>query len=116
MVCGSRRVAFVLGCQMIALITRMRLRSWFAGSPVRPETSTPLCRAMTAGPAVSASRFPIALFLLGIALRLPGLLFNGMADVYQILLEWGAAVHHLGLVDAFGINYGILSVRSLRRG
>ncbi len=64
---------------------------------------------MNAGPALSASRFPIALFLLGIALRLPGLLFNGMADVYQILLEWGAAVHHLGLVDAFGINYGILS-------
>jgi hypothetical protein len=64
---------------------------------------------MNAGPAISASRFPIALFLLGIALRLPGLLFNGMADVYQILLEWGAAVHHLGLVDAFGINYGILS-------
>ena len=39
MVCGSRRVAFVLGCQMIALITRMRLRSWFAGSPVRPGAS-----------------------------------------------------------------------------
>lgn len=64
---------------------------------------------MTAGPAPSASRFPIALFLLGAAVRLPGLLFNGMADLYQILLEWGAAVHHLGLVDAFGINYGILS-------
>ena len=64
---------------------------------------------MTAGPAFSASRFPIALFLFGVALRLPGLLFNGMADVYQILLEWGAAVHHLGLVEAFGVNYGILS-------
>ena len=64
---------------------------------------------MIAGPAVSASRFPIALFLLGVALRLPGLLFSGMADVYQILLEWGAAVHHVGLVEAFGINYGILS-------
>ena len=64
---------------------------------------------MTAGPAFSASRFPIGLFLLGIALRLPGLLFFGMADLYQILLEWGAAVHHVGLVEAFGINYGILS-------
>jgi glycosyltransferase involved in cell wall biosynthesis len=35
MVCGSRTVAFTLGLQMIGLITRMRLRSWFAGSPVR---------------------------------------------------------------------------------
>jgi hypothetical protein len=64
---------------------------------------------MTAGPALSVSRFPLALFLFGVALRLPGLLFNGMADLYQIVLEWGAAVHYLGLVDAFGINYGILS-------
>jgi len=64
---------------------------------------------MTSGPTSSPSRFLIALFLLGVALRLPGLLFNGMADLYQILLEWGAAVHYLGLVDAFGVNYGILS-------
>jgi len=64
---------------------------------------------MTAGPALSASRFPVGLFLLGIALRLPGLLFFGMADLYQILLEWGAAVHRVGLFQAFGINYGILS-------
>jgi glycosyltransferase involved in cell wall biosynthesis len=35
MVCGNRMVAFGLGCQMIGLITRMRLKSWFAGSPVR---------------------------------------------------------------------------------
>jgi len=57
----------------------------------------------------SGGRFPIALLLLGVALRVPGLLFNGMADVYQILLEWGAAVHRHGLVDAFAVNYGILS-------
>jgi len=53
--------------------------------------------------------YPIALILLGLALRLPGLLFNGMADPYQIIFEWGAAVHRLGLVQAFGVNYGILS-------
>jgi len=35
MVCGNRMVAFTLGCQMIGLITRMRLKSWFTGSPVR---------------------------------------------------------------------------------
>jgi len=64
---------------------------------------------MTGAPASPAIRFPAALFLLGVALRLPGLLFNGMADLYQILLEWGAAVHHVGLVETFGINYGILS-------
>ena len=64
---------------------------------------------MSARPAASASRVPLALFLIGIALRLPGLLFNGMADMYQILIEWGAAVHRLGLVEAFGVNYGIFS-------
>jgi hypothetical protein len=40
MVCGSRRVAFALGCQMIALITVVRLRTWLAGSPVRRERSS----------------------------------------------------------------------------
>ena len=64
---------------------------------------------MTGASASPAIRFPAALFLLGVGLRLPGLLFNGMADLYQILLEWGAAVHHVGLVETFGINYGILS-------
>jgi len=64
---------------------------------------------MTAqGPRPPAS-VPVALILLGLALRLPGLLFNGMADPYQIIFEWGAAVHRLGLVPAFGVNYGILS-------
>ena len=55
------------------------------------------------------TRFPLALVLLGVALRLPGLLFNGMSDLNEILLDWGAAVHRLGLLDAFGVNYGILS-------
>ena len=39
MVCGNRMVAFVLGWQMIGLITRMRLRSWFSGSPIRGASS-----------------------------------------------------------------------------
>ena len=39
MVCGNRMVAFVLGWQMIGLITRMRLRSWFFGSPIRGASS-----------------------------------------------------------------------------
>lgn len=34
MVCGNRWVAFVLGLQMILLITQTRLRTWFFGSPV----------------------------------------------------------------------------------
>jgi hypothetical protein len=34
MVCGNRWVAFVLGLQMILLITQVRLRTWFFGSPV----------------------------------------------------------------------------------
>jgi len=59
--------------------------------------------------AARTHRAPLALLLIGLALRLPGLLFNGMADPYQIIFEWGAAVHRLGLVQAFGVNYGILS-------
>ena len=51
----------------------------------------------------------ISLFCLGLALRLGGLFFNGMADLYQILLEWGAHVVRDGLVDAFSTNYGIFS-------
>jgi hypothetical protein len=39
MVCGSRTVAFLLGLQMIGLITRMRIKTWFFGSPVRRESS-----------------------------------------------------------------------------
>lgn len=51
----------------------------------------------------------VALFLAGLALRLPGVLFNGMADIYQILLDWGFSVWKNGLVATFGINYGALS-------
>src|SRR5688572_15392832 len=55
-------------------------------------------------------RAPIAaLFAAGLALRLAGLLFNGMADIYQILLDWGFSVWKQGLVATFGINYGALS-------
>jgi len=49
------------------------------------------------------------LFLLGLIVRLAGLPFNGMADLYQILLDWGFGVHSRGLVAGFGINYGIFS-------
>jgi hypothetical protein len=31
MVCGNRMVAFRLGLQMIALITRVRLKTWLFG-------------------------------------------------------------------------------------
>jgi hypothetical protein len=31
LVCGNRMVAFLLGLQMIALITRVRLRTWLLG-------------------------------------------------------------------------------------
>lgn len=51
----------------------------------------------------------IGLFALGLAARLPGLLFNGMADLDEILAVWGAEVSHYGLAVAFKINYGLLS-------
>lgn len=51
----------------------------------------------------------VNLFLLGLAVRLAGLLFNGITDLYQILLDWGFGVQRDGLVTAFRINYGILS-------
>lgn len=49
------------------------------------------------------------LMALGLLLRLPGLLFGGMADVYEFVLDWGADVRALGLVQGFSINYGALS-------
>jgi glycosyltransferase involved in cell wall biosynthesis len=39
MVCGSRTVAFLLGLQMIGLITLIRIKTWVFGSPVRRESS-----------------------------------------------------------------------------
>jgi hypothetical protein len=51
----------------------------------------------------------IALAVVGLVLRLGGLFFSGMSDIYQMLLEWGAAVRNDGLARAFAINYGPLS-------
>jgi len=52
---------------------------------------------------------PAALFVAGLLLRLGGLFFNGMVDLDEMLLDWGAAVARYGLADAFGINYGVFS-------
>ena len=51
----------------------------------------------------------VLLLVVGLLARLLGIFFNGMVDLYEILLEWGFAVVREGLVDAFGINYGIFS-------
>lgn len=45
----------------------------------------------------------------GFALRLPGLLFNGMYDLEQTVLQWGASVAERGLGPSFAENYGFLS-------
>ncbi len=50
-----------------------------------------------------------SLVALGLVLRLPGLLFGGMADVYEFILDWGGDVRSLGLAEGFSINYGALS-------
>ena len=50
-----------------------------------------------------------ALIGLGLALRLPGLALNGIADVFQMILDWGFDVVGLGHAEGFDINYGILS-------
>ena len=50
-----------------------------------------------------------ALIGLGLALRLPGLALNGIADVFQMILDWGFDVVGLGHAGGFDINYGILS-------
>jgi hypothetical protein len=47
--------------------------------------------------------------VLGLTVRLAGVLFGGIHDLYQMLLDWGFAVHRDGLVQAFRVNYGILS-------
>lgn len=67
----------------------------------RPDTRT-------SGPRLTPAWF-IGLFALGLAARLPGLLFNGMADLDEIVAVWGAEVSHDGLAAAFRINYGLLS-------
>ena len=50
-----------------------------------------------------------SLFVLGLVLRLSGLLFNGMHDLDQILFEWGSGVRVLGIARAFVENYGVFS-------
>ncbi len=54
----------------------------------------------------------LALVALGLLLRLPGVLFNGMSDLFEMLLGWGHDVAALGLAKGFGINYGVLSFAS----
>ena len=51
----------------------------------------------------------VSLFVLGLVLRLSGLLFNGMHDLDQILFEWGSGVRVLGIARAFVENYGVFS-------
>lgn len=68
----------------------------------RPSTATLLSLRLSTG-------WVVALALLGLALRLPGLLVNGMLDLDEILLTWGAEVSHYGLAAAFRINYGLFS-------
>ncbi|HVZ19768.1 MAG TPA: hypothetical protein VG871_01830, partial [Vicinamibacterales bacterium] len=56
------------------------------------------------------SRRAIALAILaGLLLRVPGLFFNGMSDVFEFILDWGADVRALGLGAGFGVNYGVVS-------
>ncbi len=51
----------------------------------------------------------VSLFVLGLVLRLSGLLFNGMHDLDEILFEWGSGVRVLGIARAFVENYGVFS-------
>ncbi|MBI2061480.1 MAG: hypothetical protein HYT87_17205 [Nitrospirae bacterium] len=56
-------------------------------------------------------RAEVLLFLLGLLLRAPGLLFNGMADPDPWVFDWGPRVTSEGLAHAFSGDggYGILS-------
>jgi hypothetical protein len=57
-----------------------------------------------------SNRIPFGLFIAGLGLRLPGLLFNGMPhDLDQMILQWGSSVRSLGLAAAFRDNYGMFS-------
>jgi hypothetical protein len=55
------------------------------------------------------SRRFLAVLALGLALRAPGLLFNGTSDLMEAVLDWGADVVALGLARGFSVNYGVLS-------
>ena len=66
--------------------------------------------ARPAGGVPGLLRSPLAaFFFVGLVVRLAGMFFNGVGDLNQILLDWGFAVHRHGLVEALGINYGVLS-------
>ncbi|MBP7686475.1 MAG: hypothetical protein KA765_01135, partial [Thermoflexales bacterium] len=51
----------------------------------------------------------IGLFVLGLLLRLPGILFNGQLDLDTLIFLWGTAVKQLGLGAGFQENYGPFS-------
>ena len=51
----------------------------------------------------------LIMFIVGLAVRLPGVLFNGMHDLDQFIFQWGSAVRYLGLGAGFQDNYGPLS-------
>jgi hypothetical protein len=77
-----------------------RLRSTSAARPARAARRS---RALSRRTAL------VAAFLVGLALRLPGLIFNGMDDLDQMVLVWGADVAKQGIAEAFAENYGFLS-------
>jgi len=51
----------------------------------------------------------LTLFIIGLLLRLLGLLFNGMGDLDAFIFEWGCTVRKLGLAKGFYGYYGIFS-------
>lgn len=73
------------------------------------ETRQQGIKPLFAGARVSGPAWFIGLLLLGLALRLPGLLVNGMLDLDEIMLVWGAEVRMYGLAAAFKNNYGLFS-------
>jgi hypothetical protein len=55
------------------------------------------------------ARLLLVLFLVGLGLRVPGLLFGGSNDLWDSVLDWGTDVVALGLPKAFGRAYGVFS-------
>jgi hypothetical protein len=45
----------------------------------------------------------------GLVLRLGGIVFNGQHDVAEFVLQWGASVRTVGLVQGLTVNYGVFS-------
>jgi hypothetical protein len=64
---------------------------------------------MQALAATPIARRHVYLLALGLALRLPGLAFNGQTDVFEMILDWGRDVRTVGLAQGFSINYGLFS-------